>query len=123
MPNLPAGLILVCAGPDAVPDEQTYLAVLNISPCFSIHCKTYQLCGSARLAFKQRCKELTIWQSVCYLAIATASAHAQIATLDSPNYSATSQINSHNHNQKIIAIPATFGENAVFLIPANLNTE
>lgn len=76
------GIILAELMQGAKTDKE--LAVLDDFPrVFPFIAETYQLWASAgRLSFQLRRKGLTIGLADCYIAVAAASAHAQVATLD-----------------------------------------
>jgi predicted nucleic acid-binding protein len=64
--------------------EKELAVLLNLPQVFSFIPETHQLWAEAgRLAFDLRRKGLTIGLSDCYIAVAAASARAQVATLDS----------------------------------------
>jgi predicted nucleic acid-binding protein len=63
--------------------EKELAVLLNFPQVFDFIPETCQLWVEAgRLAFNLRRKGLTIGLSDCYIAVAAASAHAQVATLD-----------------------------------------
>jgi len=63
--------------------EKELAVLLNFPQVFDFIPETHQLWVEAgRLAFNLRRKGITVGLSDCYIAVAAASAHAQVATLD-----------------------------------------